>query len=417
MKTLWYINYYTSLPELCGNPRSVELSKAAVAAGYKCRVFFADFKGSMINSKIDTFENRNIEGVEYTIVRAKPYKGNVDRGLSIFQWALSLRKVAERLEEKPDVILWNIHAPFDYPVVWLAKKLKAKLIVEAWDLWPDSFVRFGLMKASSSITKFFYFVEKKMYEHGDAIVFTLEGGKDYLKDQGWTTDSGGKIDTSKVYYINNGVNIEKFEKDCSNFPTEDPDLLDQSTFKVLYMGAIRLVNHVKTLIEAAAILKKHKGIKFFIYGDGPEREELVKYVQSNSIDNIIFKQKHVDFRYVADIVSHADLNIMNYQKGFGKYGVSSGKQFQYLAAGKPILCNIYLNYDEITRNNIGIAEEMETPEEYAEAILRIANLPKEELEAMQKRTLSTAQKFDYNKLSAEFLQVVETVLCKRPTID
>ena len=412
MKTLWYINYYTSLPELCSNPRSVELSKAAVAAGYKCRVFFADYKGSFIKSNTDKFENRNIEGVDYTVIRAEPYKGNIDRGISIFRWALSLKKFTKKLEERPDVILWNIHAPFDYPVVWLAKGLKAKLIVEAWDLWPDSFVRFGLMKASSPITKFFYSVEKKMYEHGDAVIFTLEGGKDYLKERGWTTDSGGKIDTLKVYYINNGVNIEKFKRDCHKFPTEDPDLLDRSTFKVIYMGAIRLVNHVKTLIDAAAILKDRKNIKFFIYGDGPEREELVKYIQTNDIDNVIFKQKRVSFCCVADIVSHADLNIMNYQKGFGKYGVSSGKLFQYLAAGKPILCNISLNYDEITSNSIGIAEEMETPQEYAEAILRIANLSKDELETMQQRTLSTARKFDYNKLSAEFLKVVETVQTK-----
>lgn len=412
MKTLWYINYYTSLPEQCGNPRSVELSKAAVAAGYKCRVFFADFKDCVIGSQTDMFENRDIEGVEYTVVRAKPYKGNIDRGTSIFRWAMSLSKVAKELNERPDAIVWNIHAPFDYPVIWLAKKLKAKLIVEAWDLWPDSFVRFGLMKAKSPITKFFYSIEKKMYEHGDAVVFTLEGGKDYLKEQGWTKDSGGNIDTSKVYYINNGVNLEKFVSDCNRFPTEDPDLLDPSTFKVVYMGAIRLVNHVKTLIDAAALLKNHKSIKFLIYGDGSEREELIKYVQINGIDNVIFKDKHVDFCWVADIVSHADLNIMNYQKDFGKYGVSSGKQFQYLAAGKPILCNIRLNYDEITRNNIGIAEEMETPEEYAEAILRIANLPKDEIEGMRLRTQSTARKFDYKKLSAEFLKVVETVLDK-----
>ena len=98
---------------------------------------------------------------------------------------------------------------------------------------------------------------------------------------------------------------------------------------------------------------------------------------------------------------------MNYQKGFGDYGVSSGKMFQYFAAGKPIVCNIKLNYSDIERYNLGIDADLDTPEKYAEAIRSIANLPKEEYEAMCVRVKETARKFDYDVLAKKLIEVIE----------
>lgn len=312
--------------------------------------------------------------------------------------------------ERPDVILFNIHAPFDYPIVWCAQRLKSKLITEAWDLWPDSFVRFGLMSASSPVVKFFYHVERKMYEHGDRIIFTFEGGVDYLKDRGWLAGNGGKIPKDKIAYINNGVNLDTFTQFRKDYPTHDQDLLREDIIKVVYLGSIRLVNHVKDLIDAAEILKDNDKIKFILIGDGPDRPALERHCKDNNLNNVLFKQRHVPFCEVADIVSHASINVMNYQKDFGIYGVSSGKFSQYLAAGQPILCNIKLNYCEITRNNIGIAEDLNTPQKYADAILKLAHLTASGVDSMRSRIKTTAQKFDYPVLAAKLEALIISVL-------
>ena len=109
------------------------------------------------------------------------------------------------------------------------------------------------------------------------------------------------------------------------------------------------------------------------------------------------------------MVSQATVNVMNYEKGFGKWGVSSGKMFQYLAAGKPIVCNRKFHYDDvIMEGNLGIAQEMETPEAFAQAIKALAEQPKEEYEAMCLRVLEAAQKYDYKYLSEKELQVIES---------
>ena len=263
MKNVWIVNYYTDIPERVGNPRHYEFAKYLTDKGYQVRVFFADRKrvpeeGAVIAG--EKFVEEKYEGIAYTRVAAMPYgESNVKRGISIWRFAwrvLKLRKCFER----PDVILFNIHAPFDYPIVWCAKQLNVRLITEAWDLWPNSFVRFGLMTADNPVVKFFYYVERKMYEKSDRIVFSFEGGIDYLKERGWLNGFGGRIAPDKIAYINNGVNLEKFDKDRKEHPIQDRDLLREDVVKVIYLGSVRLVNHVRDLIEAAEILKDNDNI-------------------------------------------------------------------------------------------------------------------------------------------------------------
>ena len=99
---------------------------------------------------------------------------------------------------------------------------------------------------------------------------------------------------------------------------------------------------------------------------------------------------------------------MNYEKDFGWVGLSSGKMFQYLAAGKPIVCNINIAYDDvITNNNLGVARDLQTPEEFAAEIQRIAELPKEEYKAMCQRVRKVGEQFDYKVLASKEIKLLE----------
>ena len=402
-KRVWIVNYYTERPGAVSNPRYLEFATNFLLAGYEVITFNsslsarADFEGK--------FQEKYYGQHHFIHVKAPKYGGTVKRVWSIFAFATRILINCRRFPA-PDVILHNIHTPFDYPICRVAKRLGAKYIAEAWDLWPEDFVTFGLLRADNPFMKLAYRIERKLYEKADEVVFTFEGGLDYLKGNGWTTDTGGKINPSKVHYINSGVNIEKFDYDCKTHPRKDDDLNDNSTYKIVYLGAIRLVNHVKELIDAAALLKDNPKYRFFIYGDGNERPMLVKYALENGIDNVVFKEKRVAFEEVAWIVSQATVNIMNYQKSFGKHGVSSGKMFQYFAAGKPICCNIKLNYSEISRNNLGIDRDLDSPEQYAAAIRELAEQSQSDYNEMCRRVREAAMRFDYKVLAAKELELL-----------
>ena len=179
-------------------------------------------------------------------------------------------------------------------------------------------------------------------------------------------------------------------------------------YKIIYLGSIQKANHIQTLIDAAAILKANPKYQFFIYGNGAHREFLEQYVKDNDIHNVTFKEKRIPYEDCAWVVSQATVNIMNYEKDFGWVGLSSGKMFQYLAAGKPIVCNINIAYDDvITNNNLGVARDLQTPEEFAAEIQRIAELPKEEYKAMCQRVRKVGEQFDYKVLASKEIKLLE----------
>ena len=405
-KRIWIVNYYTS-PD-CSNPRYLEFTKHFMANGYEVITFYADWKRE---AESHLFERQEVNGMDFVRVKAPYYVGNgLSRMKSIFSFAWSIKKHCKEFE-RPDVILHNIHTPFDYPIVWAAKKLKAKYVAEAWDAWPDVFAHLGLVSRKNPVLKLFYWIEKKLYQNADQIVFTIAGMTEHIKQKGWSSEPGGKIDLKRVHYINNGIDLEQFDKDRDAWPRVDPDLNDPKTMKVVYLGSINRANHVHTLIEAAKLLQELPKYKFFIYGDGADRVKLEKKVQEEGIANVVFKEKQIPLCECAWVVSQATVNVMNYQKGFGYMGVSSGKLFQYLAAGKPILCNIDIAYDNVIKdNNLGFAQDIDSPILFAEMIRRLAEQPKEEYESMCTRVRYVAEMFDYKKLAGEEMTVIEACL-------
>lgn len=405
-KRVWIVNPQTGSPEKAANPRYLELAKYFMEAGYDVTTFNSSQREDIAipNGK---YLKKQYGDYKFVHVYAPDFVGNgVKRMLSLHKFAKNVYSIRNKFE-KPDVILQNIHPPFDYPIVRMAKKLKAKYIAEAWDLWPADFVTFGLIKENNPAMKLAYAIEKKYYYNADEIVFTFLGAFDYLKRKGWMKNQGGKIDPEHLHYINNGINLAKFAEDKANYPRPDEDINAQDTYKVVYLGSINKANQVQTLIDAAALLKDNPKYRFFIYGNGAHREFMEQYVKDNHIDNVTFKEKRIPYEECAWVVSQATVNIMNYEKNFGWMGVSSGKMFQYLAAGKPIVCNINIAYDDvISINNLGVARDLETAEEFASEIRCIAEQPKEDYEAMCQRVREVAKQFDYKVLAARELELL-----------
>lgn len=409
---IWIVNYYTGTLDVVGNPRYIKLARCFMDAGHKVITINAARESKIQDEEFvggSVLLERKYGDYDFVHVKVPDYVGNgIKRMYSIWRFAERIKRKCHLLP-KPDVILHNIHPPFDYPIVQTAKKLKCKYVAEAWDLWPEDFVTFGMVKSNSIPIKIAYAIEKKYYYAANDIVFTILGAFDYLRRQGWMKDQGGKIDPSHLHYINNGIDLESFDNDIKAHPRKDEDLTDPTIKKIIYLGSISKANNVKSLIDAAAHMKDLPQYKFFIYGDGTYRLELEQYVKEKHIDNVVFKETRIPFEECAWVVSQATVNIMNYDTRFGRWGVSSGKMFQYLAAGKPIICNVDFKYDNIIKNNnLGFAKDIESPEVFAELIRRLAEQPKEDYDAMCARVREAAKRFDYKVLCAEELKVIES---------
>lgn len=412
MKKIWIVNYYTVPPEDVSNPRHIKIAKYLMDKGFDLTIFCSNYNNRKQSDYIENckkYGERVYNGIKFIHIDVCKYgNSSLLRAFSIFQFGYRLLRFRKKFE-KPDIIYQNIHNPFDFLVSTCALRLKSKYIAEAWDLWPAAFVKHGILKENSIITKLAYHFEYLFYRRADAIILTMEGGENYFRSHKWSTDAGGKVDLKKLYNINNGVDIEEFYKNVANYDYQSEELSDKSLFKVVYLGSIKLVNNVKQIIDVAACLKKYTNIVFFIFGDGNERDALEEYCKNNEISNVRFMDRRVPFEYVPSILVRSSLNLLNYRKVTGKMGSSSGKYFLYLASGKPICSNVEPSPNLIRENNLGVSKNFSSLQEYANAILSIYNLPAEEYENMCCRVKKTAEMYDYTKLCGRILDVINKV--------
>lgn len=408
---IWIVNYYTGTPITQANPRYIQFAKRFMEAGHDVITFNSSLSAQTLEEQTSSghvFLERKYGDFSFVHVNAPAYVGNgIKRMLSIWKFASLMKKNASRFP-KPDVVLHNIHPPFDYPIVGMAKKLCAKYIAEAWDLWPEDFVTFGLVGHNNPAMKVAYAIEKQYYYKADEIVFTFLGAFDYLKRQGWMKEQGGKIESKHLHYINNGIDLDQFDKDKVAYSRPDEDMNDPKLKKIVYLGSINKANNVKMLIDAAAQMQDEPNYRFFIYGNGAYRQELMDYVKEHDIKNVVFKEERIPLAECAWVVSQATVNVMNYEKGFGKWGVSSGKLFQYLAAGKPIICNIDIAYDNVIKDNrLGISQDILSPVFFVECIRRLAEQHESDYNAMCTRVRDVAAKFDYKVLATKELELFD----------
>lgn len=407
---IWIVNYYYKQPSNVRHARHLMFAKYLYEAGYSVTNFSAEEYNGEGNIIKETSKYVEVDYNNYHFIQMKVRKGNnfILRGFSIFQFAWRILRNRKKFP-KPDLILQNIHEPFDYPVCWCVKKLKAKYIVDDWDMWAYSFVRQGMIKKNGLLAKFIFHIDRKFFENADRVIFSMEGGMDYIRDMHWDIESGGKIDLNKIHYINNGVDVPITKINEQKYQIDDPDLVDPDTFKAVYMGSISKSNDLMMFIQAARILEQESDYRFLIYGDGNEREKLEKYCKDKTIKNVLFKQKNIPLEYVPYVLTKCNLNVVCHKQGF-KYGLSLGKLFQALASGKPICCNTTNNYDIIRKYKLGISCDFVNAQECAQAILKMKHLNKSEYNEMCERVQKTAWLFDYKFLSMQLVDIVNDLL-------
>jgi glycosyltransferase involved in cell wall biosynthesis len=405
MKTIWLVNAYAVSPEYETRLRTIKTAQYLIQMGYKVVIFGGSFihntNINYINDKKKYIE-REYNGLNFVHIRTSAYAGNgLKRFKNLIQFHAGFKRTAKKFG-KPDYIIHDLAIPFGANIYKTARKLKAKYVGQIQDLWPESFVAFGLIKRDGIIHKILKKIELRAYQKADELIFSMEGGRDYILRQWWN-----KLDISKVHYLNNGVDLADFAANLKEYSLYDADLENEDTFKVVYIGSIRLANDLKKLIEAAELLRENERIKFIIFGDGDKRKELMDYVLERNLSNVLFKAPKIGIEYVPYVVSHSDLNILNYMpNSIWQYGGSQSKFFQYLAAGKPILSNLQLGYCMIDKYNCGIAKSFSDSGEYKDAILYFVGLKDAEYADLCKNAKNAAAEYDYKYLTGKLVKML-----------
>ena len=406
-KVIWLVNEY-NFPDY-GRSRQTNLCRLLDERGYDAYII----SGSSMNKSV---ENRINDNRPFVFVQAPEAKGYMiktsnydktyERVLVALQFQRRLWKLRNQLP-KPDVIVSDFAGLFGNGFLKWKRKYGTKIIYDILDMWPEGFVDLGYIKKDSIIAKMLYKLEHKSYREADGIIFSMQGGRDYIIDKGWSKEVGGDVDTSDIGYLNNGVNLAKVDEQKNDFFLDDSDL-DTDKFKVIYLGSISRTNGLDVLVETARVLqtRKNNQVIILVYGYGNQEEKLKKMVDDYGLKNIVFKGK-LDYEYGLNVLSRGDLNIFTFRDSpLWKYGVSPNKLFMYFASGKPVLSMIRPNYDLVEEKKAGISVENE-PEVVADAIERFSKMGKEEYEKYCRNARATAEEYDYKNLVQVLIDKIE----------
>lgn len=402
---IWLINHYAVPIKYHPLARTTNFAKYLTRMGHTVTIFAAS---SVHNRDINLitdqslYREETVDGFHYVYVRCRSYTGNGrDRIINMFEFSQRLGKVCAHFP-KPDAILASSATP---PACMaglkLARKYGIRAVGEVSDLWPESFVVYNLISARNPLLIPMYAYEKRMYQKADALIFTVEGAYDYIVEKGW--EKG--IPRSKVFYINNGVDLEAFNYNREHYQIEDPDLDNPDICKVVYTGSIRWANNLGILLDMAKQITDPR-VKFLLWGAGDDMPALQRRIEDEQIENVVLKGA-VEKKYIPSIVSRADYNYVDSDNNeISRFGNSQNKLFDYFAAGKPVLM-YKQKYNPADIFSCGLFYN--TKEEFLETLKIISTLPKEKYEELCLNAKAAAEEYNFENLTRKLLAVIEGI--------
>ena len=407
---IWIFNHYAHPPDLPGGTRHYDLGRELVRQGHQVTIFATSFHHYLHReTRLKPGEKWKIEvvdGIKFVWLRTPPYQRNDWRrvrnmvAFMLRAWWLgrSLLKLVPDLG-RPDVVIGSSpHLITPLAAYWVARRYRAPFVMEIRDLWPQTIIDMGELSANHPITKALQALEKFLYRHAAKIITLLPLADKYITACG--------IPREKIVWIPNGVDLSRFEG-------LEPYVDSRKGFSVLYLGAHGKANALDTVIQAAKILQDrgYCEIRFILVGDGPEKPRLMALTEELSLRNVEFRDP-VPKTEIPRVLGEADAFVV--QLGGAevyRWGISSNKLFDFMAAGKPIFSSAEAPLNPVKEARCGFTVPPRNPEALAEAVIKLYQMPPEERAEMGKRGREYVEKHhDIRKLAVRLEEVLQSVV-------
>ena len=213
------------------------------------------------------------------------------------------------------------------PAILLAKLRGARLVFDVRDLWPDELITYGGFRENSLAVRAVRAVERLGYRTADLVTATTDAIIETIVERG--------VLRERSFFLPNGADVELFRP----LPRENAVAAEYpfgDRFVVMYAGLFGIKHSLEVMLEAAMLLREHKGIVFFLLGGGARREALMEYAKEKQLDNVIFGEER-GVRDIPAIMARADVCFAAVRPEPYPKKVISVKVFEYLACEKPVV--------------------------------------------------------------------------------
>lgn len=403
-KNVWILNHYAQEPGGAGGTRHYSLAKHLLSHGWKASVIAASVELNTGYQRLADDEGQRItdfDDVAFLWVRTPQYEGNGGgrmKNMLVYALRVLMPSVTRGLD-RPDVVVGSSVHPF---AAWsgaiLARRFGVPFVFEVRDLWPQTLVDLGRLRANGLVTKALRWLEKWLYQRADRIVVLLPKAGDYIVPLGVAAD--------KIVWIPNGVELVGYPEPLQPVPRD--------TFTLMYFGAHGQANGLDCLLKAIAELKKNPDmdhVRLRMIGDGPLKPYLVGLARDLGLSSVDFEAP-VPKQQIPALAAEADafvISVLDLPQLY-RYGISMNKLFDYFAAARPIVIGSSAANNPVEDAGAGITVRPDDPVALAEAIASLVVLPAYQRAAMGRSGRAYVEKnHDFRILAAKLAATLNEV--------
>ena len=285
----------------------------------------------------------------------------------------------------------------------ISRFIKAPMIFEIRDLWPESAIDTGVLN-NKWVIKIAYAVERFLYNKAKIINVLTPAFYYTLRDK-------KNVSISKIIMIPNAADFSLSDDILTSFDRDSfrkqHGLEDK--FVITYVGAHGVANHLEQILQAGKALED-TNVLFLLIGQGMEKASLIKLAEKMEVKNVRFidsvPKKEV-FKYI--IASEMGASVLKRIDTFKT--VYSNKTFDYFSCKKPILMAI----DGISRELVEAARagtyvEPQNTSEYNRIVREYLNNPQRLGEEGESGYLYAKQNFDREVLAHRYLSEIKRII-------
>ncbi len=408
MRVLFLSQYFP--PEIgATQSRAREMARGLVRAGHEVTVVTEvpnhptgvippSYRGrAFVSERMDGFE------VERVWVKTTPEKTSRSR-LAFYGSYMAMAVLAGIFRARgPFDLVFATSPPLFTGAAALALRAlrRAPLVFEVRDLWPESALQLGEMRPGRAL-RAAQWLERRCYAAAAHVVAVTEGIRSDLLARG--------LDPAVVTTISNGANVEVFRPLERDLGRRERLGLRSDDFVVIYSGLHGLAHGLRTILEAARILRDEKDVVFLLVGDGPRKADLVREVEGAGLTNVRFHDA-VPEEELAEWIAAADVGLdVRKQTGI-THGTLPVKMFAYMACGRPVLMALEGEAEALVRRaDAGVVVPPEDPGALAAAVREMKVDPAGRKRWGENGRAYVTETHSREALAAELVTVLEGVV-------
>jgi glycosyltransferase involved in cell wall biosynthesis len=251
--------------------------------------------------------------------------GFVRRLASYFSFMLSSAAVGTACLGSPHYLLVESPPLFlGLTGLWLSRLKRARMVFNVSDLWPESAVRLGILRAGSATHSLSAGLESFLYRHA----WLVTGQSREI-----VSDISARFPACETFHLPNAVDTETFHPERAT-KAASALLGNGETCRALYAGLHGLAQGLSQVLDAAEGLPTDCDLRFVLMGDGPEKGRLVAQARERRIERVRFLDPRPHGEMPA-VLAAADILIVPLLRELP--GAVPSKLYEAMASGRPVI--------------------------------------------------------------------------------